>query len=196
RSKQIHSTRGIILLLHSIHVCSIHALLSGSAYTYNTGCCPSVDKFFCSCPDLGAPAQFLSSRGQVFLLLLRLWGHQRYFRSRGHLCVYPWLISRSFLEGITGVRNLDDEIRMSIFAEQEAGHVRFVDVCGYSRDKKLPVSDRRDKLKSILLALLDSIPEKKITFVKSRYNGTMPMLLQSLDDRVTFKMYTTASFLY
>ena len=32
--------------------------------------------------------------------------------------------------------------------------------------------------------------------VESGFTGTLPMLLSALDDRVTFRMYTTAPFLY
>ena len=52
------------------------------------------------------------------------------------------------------------------------------------------------KLKTILLDLLNSIKQSKIIVIESGYMGTIPMMLKALDDRVDFRLFTTAPFLY
>ena len=52
------------------------------------------------------------------------------------------------------------------------------------------------KLKTILLDLLSSIKQNRIIVIESGYMGTIPMMLKALDDRVNFRLFTTAPFLY
>ena len=56
--------------------------------------------------------------------------------------------------------------------------------------------DKHPVLKNTLKELMSSLPHKKITVIESGYCGTIPMLLSAVDNRVTFKMFTTAPFLY
>jgi hypothetical protein len=72
-----------------------------------------------------------------------------FFRSRGRDNIYPWLISRRFLEDITETEYVDDDIRLPLYEALESG-----------------------------------------------YMGTIPMMLKALDDRVDFRLFTTAPFLY
>ena len=51
-------------------------------------------------------------------------------------------------------------------------------------------------LAKMLKSLLSTISEQKIVVAESGYVGTIPLLLKSIDDKVQFKMYTTAPYLY
>ena len=119
-----------------------------------------------------------------------------YFKSRYGKNVYPWLVSRRFLEDITGIEFADDDIRLPLYEALETGRVAFEDFSGFCREGILDALDRYPKLKEILLGLLSSVKERKIVVVESGYMGTIPMLLKALDDRVNFRLYTTAPFLY
>ena len=119
-----------------------------------------------------------------------------YYSSRNRRHIHPWLISRRFLEDITMTENADDDIRLPLYEALEIGHTEFADYCGYCRERILPVLDGHVRLKSVLLELLRSIPQKKIIAVESGYMGTIPMMLKALDDRVDFRLFTTAPFLY
>ena len=119
-----------------------------------------------------------------------------YFRARHYKNVYPWLISRKFLEDIVSAENVDDDIRLPIYEALEMGYVEFKDFCGFCKEKMLYILNNHIELKRILLKLLASIRTNKIVVVESGYAGTIPMMLKGLDDRVSFKLYTTAPFLY
>ena len=119
-----------------------------------------------------------------------------YYQSRGRKHLYAWIISRSFLRDVSGVEDIDDAIRLPIYEALEVGHISFDDYRSYCKEKMLAVLERHEKLKDLLFRLLSSVEEKKIVVVESGYCGTMPMMLSALDDRVTFKLYTTAPYLY
>lgn len=119
-----------------------------------------------------------------------------YYRNMGCNNIYPWLINRKFLEDITEIEYVDDDVRLPIYEALESGHIVFSDFNSYCKAEILSVLDKHSELKMILKALLSSIKEKNIVVIESGYGGTFPMMLSALDDRVTFKMYTTAPFLY
>ena len=119
-----------------------------------------------------------------------------FFCCRNRDSIHPWLISRRFLEDITETENADDEIRLPLYEALESGHTEFNDFTGYCKEKIIPVLDEYPKLKTDLLALLGSIDQKKIIVIESGYMGTIPMMLKALDDRVDFRLFTTAPFLY
>ncbi len=119
-----------------------------------------------------------------------------YYRSRGRKHLYAWIISRNFLRDVSGVEDIDDTIRLSVYEALEYGHISFDDYRSYCKEQMLAVLERHGKLKDLLSRLLSSVKEKKIVVVESGYCGTMPMMLSVLDDRVTFKLYTTAPYLY
>ena len=119
-----------------------------------------------------------------------------YYRSRGRKHLYAWIISRSFLRDVSGVEDIDDDIRLPVYEALEYGHIFFDDYHSYCKEQMLAVLERHGKLKGLLSRLLSSVKEKKIVVVESGYCGTMPMMLSALDDRVTFKLYTTAPYLY
>lgn len=131
----------------------------------------------------------------VFLLRDALLPYM-YFKSRHCERIYPWLISRRFLENITKVEYVDDDIRLPIYEALESGCKAYEDFCAFCKDGMLKVLDRHSELKQVLCGLLRSIKEKNIVVVESGYAGTIPMMLKALDDRVSFKLYTTAPFLY
>ena len=96
-----------------------------------------------------------------------------FFRSRGRDNIYPWLISRRFLEDITETEYVDDDIRLPLYEALESGHIQFDDYSAYCKERILPVLNEHPK----------------------GYMGTIPMMLKALDDRVDFRLFTTAPFL-
>lgn len=119
-----------------------------------------------------------------------------FFNSRKRSNIYPWLISRRFLEDITKTENMDDDIRLPLYEALEEGYTAFDDFSGYCKKRIASVLDERAELKAVLLELLGSIKHDKIMVIESGYMGTVPMMLKALDDRVDFRLYTTAPFLY
>ena len=118
-----------------------------------------------------------------------------FFRSRGRDNIYPWLISRRFLEDITETEYVDDDIRLPLYDALESGQIRFDDYSAYCKERILPVLNEHPKLKTILLDLVSSIKQNRIIVIESGYMGTIPMMLKALDDRVDFRLFTTAPFL-
>ncbi len=119
-----------------------------------------------------------------------------YFKSRGRENLHPWLISRAFLEDVTGVKNLDDEFRRPIYEALEKGiseYGEFKEFCG---ERMRSVLKKHPALEEILKGLLSEIRAEKIIIAESGYSGTIPLLLCALDERADFRMYTTAPFLY
>ena len=119
-----------------------------------------------------------------------------FFRSRSRDNIFPWLISRRFLEDITETEYVDDDIRLPLYEALESGHEKFDEYFVYCRERILPVLNEHPKLKTILLKLLGSIKQNRIIVIESGYMGTIPMMLKALDDRVDFRLFTTAPFLY
>ena len=119
-----------------------------------------------------------------------------FFRSRGRDNIHPWLISRRFLEDITETEYVDDDIRLPLYEALESGQIQFDDYSAYCKEKILLVLNEHPKLKTILLDLLSSIKQNRIVVIESGYMGTIPMMLKALDDRVDFRLFTTAPFLY
>lgn len=118
-----------------------------------------------------------------------------YYRTRYQKNLYPWLISRRFLEDVTGIQLVDNKIRARIYETLESGRIQFADFKQYCRRQILSELNAHAELKQVLLALLGSVSERKIIVVESGYGGTFPMMLSALDDRVSFRLYTTAPFL-
>ena len=119
-----------------------------------------------------------------------------FYRSRGWNNIYPWLISRKFMEGITNIKYLDDDIRLPHYDALESGYTEFDDHFAYCKEKIISILDEHPNLKAILLELLGLIKNKRIIAVESGYIGTIPMMLKALDDRVDLRLFTTAPFLY
>ena len=119
-----------------------------------------------------------------------------YYRSKGRNNIYPWLISRKFMEDITNIEDVDDDIRLPLYEALESGIAGFDDYSAYCKEKIILVLDEHPKLKAILLELLGSFKHRRIIVVESGYMGTIPMMLKTLDDRVDFRLFTTAPFLY
>ncbi len=119
-----------------------------------------------------------------------------FFKSRKKDNLYPWLISRKFMEDITKEEGADDDVRIPLYEALEEGNISFDEFFDYSKEEILYSLDEYPELKSLLLDQLGSIKQKKIIVVESGYMGTIPMMLKALDDRVDFRLFTTAPFLY
>lgn len=119
-----------------------------------------------------------------------------YFQSRGRTELFPWLVGRSFLSQITGTENMDDAIRLPIYEALEKGIIEFAPFREFCRERILKVLEQYPPLKQTLTELLRGIRAKRILVIESGYCGTIPMLLSVLDERIDFRLYTTAPFLY
>lgn len=119
-----------------------------------------------------------------------------FFHSKGRDNIYPYLISRRFLEDITETECVDDAIRLPLYEALEFGHIQFDEYFAYCNKRTLKVIDEHQKLKTILFDLLSSIKQSRIIVIESGYMGTIPMMLKALDDRVDFRLFTAAPFLY
>ena len=119
-----------------------------------------------------------------------------FFKKRNIRNIYPWLISRRSLEDITKTENVDEELRLPLYEALESGHIEFKDFFPFCKERILKALDNHQELKTILLGLLGLIKQNKIIVIESGYMGTIPMTLKSLDERVDFRLYTTAPFLY
>lgn len=118
------------------------------------------------------------------------------FLSKGRSHLYPWLIGRAFIGHVAGKSNVDDEIRLHIYNALENDIVEFPAFRTYCKRHILETLSKYPRLKSALTNLLSGVPERKICVVESGYCGTIPMLLSALDERVDFRLYSTAPFLY
>ncbi len=119
-----------------------------------------------------------------------------FFKKRNIRNIYPWLISRRSLEDITKTENVDEELRLPLYEALESDHIEFEDFFPFCKERILKALDNHQELKTILLGLLGSIKQSRIIVIESGYMGTVPMMLKALDDRVDFRLYKTAPFLY
>ncbi|MBQ9987628.1 MAG: hypothetical protein IJP28_04540 [Erysipelotrichales bacterium] len=119
-----------------------------------------------------------------------------YYRSLHREHLYPWLLSRKALVALSGVEDVDDEIRLALYNTLEAKEYSssddfFDQVCKRIRS----TVEAYPTIVECVTSLLGSIGEKKIVVIESGYCGTIPLLLKSLDDRVDLRMYTAATYL-
>lgn len=119
-----------------------------------------------------------------------------FFHSRERKNIHPWLINRHFLEDIAEKECVDDDIRLPLYEALESCHIQFDEYSADCYKRILQVINEHPKLKTILLDQLSSIKQSKIIVIESGYMGTIPMMLKALDDRVDFRLFTTAPFLY
>ncbi len=119
-----------------------------------------------------------------------------YFVSKGRKNLHPWIIGRTFLNDIAMAENIDDEIRLPIYEALENGITHFPAFKEFCKEHIRKTLTKYPDLERTLKGLLQEIHENKIEVIESGYCGTIPMLLSALDERVDFKFYTTAPFLY
>lgn len=136
-------------------------------------------------------------KGTAYVFLLRdtLLPYLR-FRTEGCESLYPWLLSRRSLADISGKEGVDDDIRFPVFDALEAGCTGFDAFTAYTGERIREVLYTQSALKKNLTALLGTVKEERITVVESGYIGTVPLLLKALDERVTFRLYTAAPYLF
>lgn len=152
---------------------------------------PFLDEIYDYCQWLGYEA------GTAYVFLLRdAFLPFVYFQSRGRRGLYPWLIGRAFLSHVSGVQDLDDQLRLPIYEALENGVTEFSSFQSCCKERVRAVLRNVPALERALLELLQNIPEEKIVVVESGYCGTIPITLSALDPRVDFRLFTTAPFLY
>lgn len=110
--------------------------------------------------------------------------------------IFLWLINRRFLENIADIKCIDDDTRLPIYDALESGNIEFKDLFAFCKNKILAIINQNLRLKKMLFELLSGINEQRIMLVESGYMATIPIMLEALDDRIEFKLYMTAPFLY
>lgn len=118
-----------------------------------------------------------------------------YFESSGKGGLYPWVINRDFLWQTVG-KDTDDLLRLPIYEALESGVSDYLDFSVFCKARIWKVLSEYPALERTLRELLCGIREEKILVIESGYCGTIPLTLSALDDRVDFRLYTTAPFLY
>lgn len=119
-----------------------------------------------------------------------------YYKEKNRSGIYPWLLSRKALSLLAGKDAVDDEIRACIFKALEYGRCEnFDDFCNMVLPDIREIIHRYPEMEMCLTQLLSGISKKQIIVVESGCMGTFPMLLMSLDKRVTMRMYTTYPYL-
>lgn len=118
-----------------------------------------------------------------------------YFKRGGKGGLYPWVINRDFLSQTAG-KGIDDRLRLPVYEALESGASEYQDFSAFCRPRIRKVLGENPLLERTLRELLCGIRERKILVIESGYCGTVPLTLAALDDRVDFRLYTTAPFLY
>ncbi len=118
-----------------------------------------------------------------------------YFRGGGKGGLYPWVINRDFLWQTAG-EGIDDLLRLPVYEALESGVSSYGDFSAFCRPRIRKVLSEHPVLEKNLRELLDGIQAEKILVIESGYCGTVPLTLAALDDRVDFRLYATAPFLY
>lgn len=171
------------------------AVLNGLINNAKQSECISFSPFINAIYEYSRWIEYKEDTAYLFLLRDTLLPYV-YFKAQYKNSVYPWLINRRFLAAITGIETVDDCIRLPIYEALESGCATFESFCAFCKDRMLAVLDQHRELKQVLLDLLGTIKEKRIIVVESGYAGTIPMMLKALDERVDFRLYTTAPYLY
>ena len=115
-----------------------------------------------------------------------------YFKNKKYKNLYPYLISRKMMEDFTKEKNIDDKFRNILIEALEYGKVKnYNEFCEYSFPKIRESLSKYSAFLNTTKILLKNIKENKIVVVESGIFGTIPMILASLDPRVTIKMFTT-----
>lgn len=114
-----------------------------------------------------------------------------YFKNKKYKNLYPYLISRKMMEDFTKEKNIDDEFRNILVEALEYGKVKnYNEFCEYCFPKIRESLSKYSAFLDTTKLLLKNIKENKIVVVESGVFGTIPMILASLDPRVTIKMFT------
>ena len=118
-----------------------------------------------------------------------------YFRGNDKSSLYPWVINRDFLWQ-TAEKGVDDFFRLPVYEALESGISGYEDFSAFCRPRIRKILRKYTVLEKTLRELLGGIQAEKILVIESGYCGTVPLTLAALDDRVDFRLYTTAPFLY
>ncbi len=159
-----------------------------------SGAAPSDEPFLA---DLRAYCAWIGRRtdtAYVFLLrdafLPYLW-----FRGNGGGGLYPWVVNRDFLRQTAG-GDVDDLLRLPVYEALESGISDYRDFSAFCKPRMRRVLCEHPALERTFRELLCGLREERILVVESGYCGTIPLTLAALDDRVDFRLYTTAPYLY
>lgn len=158
------------------------------------GVSPSNDPFLADlrryCDQIGRQP------GTAYVFLLRdAFLPYLYYRNSGRDGLYPWVINRDLLGQLAG-EGADDVLRLPVYEALENGITGFGDFSAYCKTRIRGALRGRPLLEKTLRALLDGVREEKILVIESGYCGTIPLTLSALDERVDFRLYTTAPYLY
>lgn len=147
--------------------------------------------------DLRRYCQWLGRQpGTAYVFLLRdAFLPYLYYRSTGGGELYPWVINRDFLGQLAGP-GTDDRLRLPVYEALERGVTDFAGFSAFCKERIRAVLRDLPALEAALRALLATVRAERILVVESGYCGTVPLTLSALDDRVDFRLYTTAPYLY
>lgn len=146
--------------------------------------------------DIADFGEWLDGDGAHIFLLRDCLLPYVYLKAKGRSELWAYPIGRAFLSDASGEANFDDIVRLPIYCIAEEGVRDFAEFKQYFKDETQKTLKKYPRVRDALARLLDGIPAQKITAVESGYCGTVPMLLSAIDDRVDFKMYTTAPFFF
>ena len=118
-----------------------------------------------------------------------------YYKNSGRNGLYPWVINRDFLRQTAG-KGADDILRLPVYEALESGVSDYGNFSAFCKARIRETLRERPVLENALRVLLCGIHEEKILVIESGYCGTIPLTLSALDDRVDFRLYTTAPYLY
>ncbi len=118
-----------------------------------------------------------------------------FFKRKGRSNIFPWLIGRKFLNNISPVKDMDDIVRAVFFDALENGCNDFLSFKSFCSHNIINALREYDTVTSVLKNLLNTIKTERIMVIESGCNGTFPMLLAALDNRVDFRMFTTVPYM-
>lgn len=159
-----------------------------------SGVAPSDEPFLASLRDYCAWVGRREDTAYVFLLRDAFLPYLC-FRKNGEGGLYPWVINRDFLRQTAG-EGVDDLLRLPVYEALESGIADERDFFAFCKPRIRRALRGSPALERALRDLLCGIREEKILVVESGCCGTVPLTLAALDDRVDFRLYTTAPYLY
>lgn len=118
-----------------------------------------------------------------------------YYRNSGRDNLYPWVVNRDFLRQNAGT-GADDILRLPVYEALESGVSDYGDFSAFCKARIREALKGFSVLENALRELLYGIRERRILVIESGYCGTIPLTLSALDERVDFRLYTTAPYLY
>lgn len=156
---------------------------------------PINDRFLPEIQSFCRSIEYDKNSSYVFLLRDCLLPYIYFKRYRADN-IYPYLIGRSFTDMLYKNAGVDDRVRAVVFDALEAGKTDFKSFLDYCKAHIKKILSAYPDIATAVKRLLSHIQSRKIVVIETGVFGTFPLLLSALDDRIEFKMYTTAPYLF